>query len=116
MSRLHSHLKPIITIKIIDQSCPSSETHPTPFYPSTRKIEKIEPTTNHSIIRQDTTAALLSIFKKDNAQLRISPLPLQSNPNRRKRSSKDTLIVLGKEFKSIIPIKLIKIVYSSKPT
>jgi hypothetical protein len=112
---LPSHLKPIITIKIIDQSWLSSETHPTPFYPSLRKIEKIKLTTNHSIIRQDTTAVLPSIFKKDNVPLHISPPPLQSNPNRRKRSSKDTLIVLDKEYKSITPIRLIKIVYSSKP-
>lgn len=115
MSRLPLHLKPIITIKIIDQTYPSSEIHPTPSSLNLRKIGTIEPTISHSIIRQDTTVVLPSIFKKDNDLLHISPPQLQRNPKKRKRSSKDTLIVLAKEFKSIIQIKLIKIVYSSKP-
>ena len=115
MSRLHSHLKPIITIKIIDQSYPSSETHLTPSQLGTRKIGRTESTINHSTIRPDTTAVLPSIYKKNKDPPHILPHQLQRNPNKRKRSSKGTLIALAKEYKSIIQIRSTKIAYSSKP-
>jgi hypothetical protein len=116
MSGLPSHLKPIIVIKTTEQSCRWSETHPTHFSASPRKRGKIEPTINPSIIRQDTTAALPWIYRKSRGLPRISPPQSARNPKTRKRSSKGTLIVLARECKSIIQTKLIRIVYSSKPT